>query len=241
MGGLPLRKGNSVRIALIQGNYFPWVGYFAVMNNVDLFLVYEDVQYTKNDFRNRNWINVPYKQSTTGKIWLTVPIRHEYVAQRYRDIKMAETAWPRKHFTTIRQCLSKNSHWQKISSSIESLYWLFASKTYLYEINRLALEYCKNELQISTPIKYIERFDYEKTASERVAEIVKLNGGTVYLTGPAAKAYLDEAHFRARDIGVEWCDYAEQITTFTGSQSRAENALIKPQSILHELSSGMTD
>jgi hypothetical protein len=228
-----------MRIALIQGNYFPWIGYFALMNNVDLFLVYEDVQYTKNDFRNRNWINVPYKHSVTGKVWLTVPVRHESATQRYRDVKLTEVAWPRKHLTSIRQCLSKNPRWPKISSSIEALFEVFRSMNYLYEVNRLALEFCKAELQIATPIKYIQTFDYKKTPSERVAEIVKSNGGNVYLSGPSAKGYLDPTHFHDRNLSLEWCNYVEQITLFTGSEACARKALANPQSILHELTNGI--
>lgn len=57
------------KVGVIQSNYIPWKGYFDLIHDVDLFVFYDDVQYTKNDWRNRNLIKTP-----TGAKWLTIPV-----------------------------------------------------------------------------------------------------------------------------------------------------------------------
>src|SRR5690606_10151511 len=57
-----------MKAAIVQSNYLPWKGYFDIINMVDLFIFYDDVQYTKRDWRNRNRI-----KTRDGIKWLTVP------------------------------------------------------------------------------------------------------------------------------------------------------------------------
>ena len=61
------------KVAILQSNYIPWKGYFDIINLVDEFIIYDDCQYTKNDWRNRNRI-----KTCNGLQWLTIPVRYTF-------------------------------------------------------------------------------------------------------------------------------------------------------------------
>lgn len=206
------------------------------MSNVDLFLVYEDVQYTKNDYRNRNWLNKKTNNSQQEKIWLTVPVKHESMTQKYKDIKLANHLWVDKQIKTLHHMLGKNKNWENIHSEVSKLFKNFKEMQYLYEINRAGIEFIRDSLNIKTPIKYIEAYPECESPSSRVAHIIKDHAGDIYLSGPSAKNYIIEDDFRKKGIKIEWCDYSKIIAEYTHSQEYASTSLNNPQSILFDLS-----
>ena len=92
------------KIAIIQSNYIPWKGYFDIINFVDEFVLFDDVQYTRRDWRNRNKIKTP-----DGATWLTIPVetKGKYL-QNIRDVKITDNSWQKKHLKAI-QLNYKNS------------------------------------------------------------------------------------------------------------------------------------
>lgn len=58
------------KVAIVQSNYIPWRGYFDLIAFVDEFIIYDDMQYTKRDWRNRNRI-----KTSQGLQWITVPVQ----------------------------------------------------------------------------------------------------------------------------------------------------------------------
>ena len=84
-------------IGIIQSNYLPWRGYFDFIDDVDLFVIYDDMQYTKNDWRNRNRIKTPQ-----GPAWVTIPIKQLSVNQLIQDTVIDyRKDWRRKHLASI--------------------------------------------------------------------------------------------------------------------------------------------
>ena len=81
------------KVAIVQSNYIPWKGYFDLIAAVDEFVIYDDVQYTRRDWRNRNKIKTPH-----GLLWLTVPVqvKGKYL-QRIRDAEIADPNWAKEH------------------------------------------------------------------------------------------------------------------------------------------------
>jgi hypothetical protein len=195
-----------MKIALIQANYIPWIGYFSMINEVDKFIVYEDVQYTKNDYRNKNWI-----LSSGEKIFLSIPVRHEFLGQNYMTIKVINGRWARKHFQTLRHHFHRSKNWKMIEPKLRECYEKSENLEYLYEINRLFLVQILNFLNIKTQLYFLDDFQQEATPSLRVAKIVKQFGGSSYLSGSAAKSYINENDFIDRDITIEWADYPRLI------------------------------
>src|SRR5438046_4323553 len=85
------------KAAIVQSNYIPWKGYFDLIRRVDEFILYDDVQYTRRDWRNRNLIKTPQ-----GLRWLTIPVevKGKYY-QSIRDTKIADPVWAASHWQTI--------------------------------------------------------------------------------------------------------------------------------------------
>ena len=96
------------KIAILQSNYIPWRGYFDIMNSVDEFIFYDEVQYTKNDWRNRNKILTNH-----GSKWLTLPVRLKTLSQLIKDTKIEDKLWSKKHWDTIKQNYSKAKYFNK--------------------------------------------------------------------------------------------------------------------------------
>src|SRR4029079_10372519 len=91
-------------VAVLQSNYLPWKGYFDIIHDADLFIFYDDVQYTKNDWRNRNRIKAP-----GGTAWLTVPVG-QALDRRICDVEIREHHWQLKHWRTLQQCYGQSPH-----------------------------------------------------------------------------------------------------------------------------------
>jgi len=84
------------KVAILQSNYIPWKGYFDIIAMVDEFIFLDEVQFTKNDWRNRNKIKGP-----SGPVWLTIPVRHESLSQKIQDTQIASRNWSKKHWNAI--------------------------------------------------------------------------------------------------------------------------------------------
>ncbi len=93
---------NQKSVAIIQSNYIPWKGYFDIINRVDDFVLFDTVQYTKRDWRNRNQI-----KTSQGLHWLSIPVVVESREQKINQIKIASNDWTRKHLTTLIHSYSK--------------------------------------------------------------------------------------------------------------------------------------
>ena len=189
------------KIAILQSNYIPWKGYFDLIGSVDEFVLYDDMQYTKNDWRNRNLIKTP-----NGPAWLTIPVRQETLAQTIRETRIATPLWHKQHWKTISQNYAKAAHFKEYKDFFAELYRT-ATEEYLSEINRKFLLAINGLLGIATTIRCSSEFTLAPGKSERLLELCKTLGATTYLSGPAAGDYLDVALFTAAGIEVEWMDY----------------------------------
>ena len=186
------------RVAILQSNYIPWKGYFDLINSVDHFVVYDTAQYTKNDWRNRNMI-----KTKDGLKWLTLPVRKGGVETAIKDIKVADQLWRKKHWASIKQSYSRSAFFDVLAAPFEKFY-LNNDYEYLSQIN-LAL--IKIILGIETKIHRAEDFPLVNGKSERLLRICRELGASSYLSGPAAKDYLDVDVFQRHDISVEWMQY----------------------------------
>ena len=115
---------------ITQSNYIPWKGYFDGINFVDEFVIYDDMQYTKRDWRNRNKIKTPQ-----GPIWLTIPVevKGKYF-QKINETKISDLTWNKTHWQTIKHNYGKAPFFQELSPYFEDLY-LSCNFQYLTEVN----------------------------------------------------------------------------------------------------------
>lgn len=196
-------------ISVIQSNYIPWLGYFAIAAASDVFVVYEDVQYTKNDWRNRNQI-----ENEGSRIWLTVPVHHEYLGQNFMDVKVAHDKWPRKHFQTLRNVFLRKAGWRRFNEEIEHLYQLAESCQYLFQVNRIFLDWAFKTLRINARVVYLDSYPRGEGPTDRLVSILRTQSATRYISGPSAADYIDERQFAAAGIVLDYADYDQLIPQF---------------------------
>lgn len=191
------------RVAILQSNYIPWKGYFDLINQVDEFILYDEVQYTKNDWRNRNQIKTPQ-----GPAWLTIPVRQERLDQSIAETMISSPVWAVKHWKTIAQNYARAPHFPEMRDFLADLYDQAAGLERLSEINELFLRALCDRLGIATRITHSTDYRTEGDRNERLVQLVSQAGGSHYLSGPAARVYLDEAAFAREGISVGWADYS---------------------------------
>ncbi len=195
--------GSLKSVAILQSNYIPWKGYFDLIAAVDEFILYDDMQYTRRDWRNRNQIKTPQ-----GVQWLTVPVlvRGKY-HQKIRETAIVGKEWAAAHWKALTQNYRRAPHFDEIAAWLEPLY-IGNTDSQLSRLNRRFIETVCNYLEISTKIS--NSWDYllvdGKTA--RLADLCAQAGGTEYISGPAAKDYLEERQFADKGIKLTWFDYA---------------------------------
>ncbi len=190
------------RVAILQSNYIPWKGYFDLINAVDEFIFYDDVQYTHHDWRNRNQI-----KTEKGRDWISIPIKTGgNFGQRIDEAQVSDTAWPRKHWDRLRQVYRQAGHFRTYSKQFEELF-LGCSETYLSRINRRFIDAINAMLGIKTPMTWSTDYQLIDGKSERLVSLCRQAGATVYVSGPSAADYLQQDLFTQAGIAVEWADY----------------------------------
>ena len=191
------------RVAIVQSNYIPWKGYFDLINRVDEFILYDDMQYTRRDWRNRNRI-----KTADGLRWLTISVnvKGKYF-QAIKDTEISDPAWADQHWKTIAQNYRKAPHFVDYAERIQALYAQAAEMTHLSAVNHLFLMAICDLLGIKTRISWSMDYTVVEGKTERLVSLCQQAGATHYLSGPAARDYLDEALFAVNDIAVEWMDY----------------------------------
>lgn len=190
------------RIAISQSNYIPWKGYFDMINSVDEFVLYDDVQFTRRDWRNRNKIKGP-----AGEMWLTIPVQ---VSGKYhqsiRETMVADPAWAKTHWRTLEHVYGRAPWFRQYAEPYKELYNHPPSLS-LSAINRAWLEATCAQLGIRTRLTDSCDYALEGDRNLRLLSICKQAGATEYWSGPAAQCYLDVDAFAAEGISVRWMNY----------------------------------
>ena len=191
------------RVAIVQSNYVPWKGYFDLVAGVDTFVLYDDAQYTKRDWRNRNRIKTPQ-----GLQWLTIPVQ---VSGRYlqpiREVIVDDSAWASDHWRTIALHYGRTAAFREHRDALELLYRT-APARWLSEINYHFLSGICGLLGIDTPFIWSSEFTLTGDATDKLLQMCTQLGADTYVSGPTAKDYLQTQRFQAAGIEVEWADYS---------------------------------
>lgn len=189
------------KIAILQSNYIPWKGYFDLIAGVDEFILYDDMQFTKNDWRNRNKIKTP-----KGLEWLSIPVGAD-ISRRIRDVQLPNNGWQQKHLRTLEINYGRTAFFEEIINLLQPIY-LNQQIITLTEFNRTLIQMVCDYLNIKTKISYSWDYTLDEGKTERLVSLCLQAGATEYISGPAAKDYLDEAMFDKQKIQVSWFDYS---------------------------------
>ena len=198
-----------MRIAILQPGYLPWLGFFEQMHKSDIFVIYDDVQYDKDSWRNRNRIKTPQ-----GTQWLTVPVRINFEElPLINEVKIDNAKdWRKKHLFSIRQNYSKAPFFKKYINIFEEGYartWDYLIDVDLYFINKLAesLDMKDKKIIMSSAL------NVKGNRMDRLLNLCKKFGADTFYEGAAGRNYIDDEYFAKNGIKVEYQDYRHPVYT----------------------------
>ena len=191
------------KIAILQSNYIPWKGYFDLIASVDEFILYDDMQYTRRDWRNRNQI-----KSSQGVQWLTIPVQvKSKYDQKIKNTVIDGSGWAKMHWKALEQNYKRAPHFDEVAQWVKPIYEA-ATDTHISSLNRKFITAICNFLDIKTVITNSWDYCLIEGKTERLADICKQAGAGEYLSGPSAKNYIEESMFSDMSIKLTWMDYA---------------------------------
>ena len=190
------------KTAVLQSNYIPWKGYFDIIHDVDEFIFHDDLQYTKNDWRNRNQVIVQEK-----KMWLTIPVgtnEHRLIL----DVRMKNPSWQKKHYSILEMAYHKTPFFHCYKEFLQFVY-LERTWEYLYELDRFLIEHISHDfLQIKTKFSDSRNYQTHGVKHEKLLSLLKEANADIYVSGPAAKDYIVEEDYEKAGIQLIWKDYS---------------------------------
>jgi hypothetical protein len=199
-----------MRVGVIQSNYVPWRGYFDFIREVDVFVIHDDLQFTKGDWRNRNLL-----KTAQGTHWMTVPVHYRHTAQLICDTRVDYSRnWQRQHRNLIMANLGSAPYLPDVLSLIHDSFE--ARHETISGLNVALIKAVCRYLGIVTPIRHSSEFRLGGTKTTRLIELLTAMRATTYVSGPSARSYLDESTFREARIRLEYkrYDYPEYPQLF---------------------------
>lgn len=193
----------SKKVAILQSNYIPWKGYFDLIRSVDEFILYDDMQYTRRDWRNRNKIKTPQ-----GLIWLTIPVavKGQYF-QTIRETQINDPEWAERHWKTLSHCYAKAPYFKQYAHIFEELY-LNCRETLISQVNYRFIDAINKLLCIETKLSWSWDYGVIDGKTERLVDLCKKAGATAYLSGPSARDYIVPGLFADEGIELSYMDYS---------------------------------
>lgn len=190
-----------MKVGIIQSSFIPWRGYFDFIASVDAFIFYDDVQYSKGSWRNRNRI-----KCHDGTRWLTVPIRHRALSQLICETEIDDGKdWRALHSTLWRAEYSGATFLADVQRLLGTMGQ--GEDQTISQLNiRFIREICAF-LDIHTPMMLSSELNIEGEKTDRLIKLLQAVGGKTYLSGPSADAYLDKEAFRRNGIRLEYKSY----------------------------------
>ncbi len=193
-----------MRCAILQPSYIPWRGYFDIIRKVDLFIFYDDVQYDRRGWRNRNRIKTRH-----GTRWLTIPVHAkgaQIASTPIRQIETVDDSWAAEHLNLLVTSYQKSPHFSEYYDWIRGVY---------ARPPRLLSEFTIDLTMQIARLLGIEKTRFMRSSelkssgvkTERLLSILQQVNASHYVSGPAARDYLDEPMMNASGVSVEWMMY----------------------------------
>lgn len=197
-----------MKVVILQSNYLPWKGYFDLIHDADVFVFYDEVKYTKNDWRNRNII-----YTKNGKQWLSIPIAKDAVKQKISEVTFDDPGWQEHHYKTLYFGYKAAPQFRQLEILMEEIYhqklW-----THLSKLNQFAVERISNLIGIQTKFIDSSQLTMEGDRVMRLINILKQLNATEYYSGRAAMDYIagHEHLFADHNVKLVYKDYPDYPT-----------------------------
>jgi WbqC-like protein family len=195
------------RVAVVlQPSYLPWLGYFAQLKHSDVFVIYDDVQFDKNGWRNRNRI-----KTAQGAQWLTVPVLTTGQQRpTNRDIAIDnKQPWRKKHLAALRQNYARAPYFAQTIGMFETLYEQAWHR--LFDLNLACFDAINQRLGLEREIRFASELGVEGQGAERLVGICHKLGADRFYEGAAGRDYIDDALFTDAGIAIEYQDYPHPV------------------------------
>lgn len=190
------------KVAICQSNYIPWKGYFDLISKVDLFIFHDDLQYTKNDWRNRNLI-----KTQNGLKWITIPCGSNE-KRLINEVVIEDPSWQKKHWQMIKLNYKKATYFNEYKDFFEEFYlnneWKSLSELNQFLIINIVKRFLNNN---KTKFEKSEKYNLKSAKDKRLIELLKKSKATHYYSGPAAKNYIKDSAFENSEIKIHWMNY----------------------------------
>lgn len=190
-------------VVIVQSNYIPWKGYFDLIATADEVILYDDMQYTRRDWRNRNLIKTP-----SGTRWLTIPVevKGKYF-QKIRETRISDPEWGPAHWRVLVENYRRAPHFKDLEPLLAPLF-LDCREELLSRVNHRFLTAILGYLGIRTRVTWSMDYTLVDGKTERLVDLCRQANATEYVSGPAAKGYVEEPLFSAAGIRLRWMDYS---------------------------------
>jgi len=189
-------------VVVLQSNYIPWKGYFDLVHDADLFFFYDDLQFTKNDWRNRNKI-----KTAQGAKWISIPVGIS-AKRLICEVALVDSHWQRSHWDALYQQYKASRFFKLYRSFFEDIYlgkqWKNLSELNQHLIRSISIEM----LGMTTVFRDSREFQLHGQKLDRLVDLVSQSKATRYISGPAAKGYIEPERFAELGVELVWKDYS---------------------------------
>ncbi len=196
-----------MRICIIQSNYIPWKGFFDLIGRCDEYVIFDRVQYARRHWHNRNRI-----KTANGVAWLTIPVASRgRFEQPIDEVEIEKNGagkhWAEKHWRALELAYKRAPFFDALAPDVKKLYERAGPLTRLTEVNEIFLRGIAGLLGLQTRFTRDTAYPSSRAKTGRLLDIATAAGADIYLSGPSARDYFDEAMFRAAGISTEWMSY----------------------------------
>lgn len=190
-----------MKVGIVQSNFLPWRGYFDFIREVNLFIIHDDLQFTKGDWRNRNKIKTP-----AGLKWITVPVHYRVTDQLIEETTIDYSSpWAKRMLNRIQESYRKAPYFEAHFSELNDL--LLEPAASISDLNLRLIKWVCAKLKINTPITLSHQYQPRGAKTKRLIGILQQVNASTYLSGPTAKAYLEPKLFDQAGITLEYKVY----------------------------------
>jgi len=193
-------------LSILQPGYLPWLGFFEQMDRTDIFVIYDDVQYDKHSWRNRNRI-----KTAQGIQWLTVPVlTSKRSGQLVNEVEIDNRVpWQKKHLRALEQNYRKARWFDRYYPLVEEGY--VHSWNTLLECDMFFINLLKHAFGITTSILFSSGLTAQGKSTDRLVRLCEELGATVFYEGMAGKNYIDDTLFLDNGIQIVYQDYNHPV------------------------------
>ncbi len=186
-------------VGILQPSYLPWLGFFEQLSHSDIFVLYDNVQYDKNGWRNRNRI-----KGHNRPVWLTVPVSAKH-KPLLTDVAISESNWQIKHLKNIQQFYSKAPFFEYYFHDFSNI--IQQDWSLLIDLNESLIRWFADKFAIDTEIVRSSTLNISGNRDDCLIKMVKYLGGDRFYEGAAGKNYIDTDFYKLNGVEVIFQNY----------------------------------